>query len=86
MNFCVDCKHLVKISEWYPESDYYCRKPCDVHYDYITGTAITNTLSECIAVRKNNPDCPYFEHKPPKWYKTIFKKITKLDTGTKLES
>lgn len=81
MNFCVDCKRLVKISEWYPEPDYYCRKPCDKRYDYITGIAITNTLSKCVDVRKNNPNCLYFDKKPPKWYKTILKKLRSLLPG-----
>ena len=76
MNFCVNCKYCVKIHA--DDIEYYCRKPCDIRYDYITGTAITNTFSECIIVRKNNPDCSYFEQKPPRWYKTIFKKLRSL--------
>ena len=87
MNFCVDCKYCLKIGRCGVPDDYYCRKPCDVRYNYITGDAITHIFSDCVDIRKNNPDCPYFEQKSPKWYKTLFKKlITKLDTGTKLES
>lgn len=75
MNFCVDCKHCVKVSAYPYDYDFYCRKPCDIRYDYITGRAITHTSSECVDVRKNNPDCLYFEQKPPKWYKTLFKNL-----------
>lgn len=42
MNFCVDCKYCLKIGGCGVPYDYYCRKPCDVRYNYIIGDAITH--------------------------------------------
>ena len=77
MNFCVDCKYCKKYS-WEYDFDYYCRKPCLTKYDYITGNKITNTFTECVSVRQNNPTCEYFEQKPNNWCKKLIKKFKTL--------
>ena len=61
MNFCVDCNYCARVTIYSNTYNYYCRKPCDVRYDYVTGEATTHISSDCKDVRKNNPDCPYFK-------------------------
>ena len=74
MNFCKDCKYCVKV--WSKdELDYYCKMPCEPVYDYITGNKITTRYCECTSIRKDKPNCEYFEQKPEKWYKKIIKNL-----------